>query len=443
MIERPKSTSSSYIILSLLLSISCITATSPSQLRSVQYFLPYCSYLSVNLSSSNIATLRSLVQIRHYLQKRVRDLTDLIYNNEHPPTDPVVIHTFKTKRTIPELKADFDISTQNLTKIDDESEAVISQLRATHHLPHNATFSYVSHCLSSRLEPALYHGRPKVSFLLQYFKRPQMIDSFVTKLAGSMKKLGVAAELVVNVDNVEESQQWAELSYSTNGFVVPVLSNNVHEARAYNRIAGLARGQLLILLQDDMHPPEDDVWVQHLLQLFSKYPELGAVGMMAYRYCIPTHSNSYHNSLYFHDKELGIKAQFVAAADFAPLAVRKTVFEEVGGLDEGLSEEGVCGIFGDWDLVTRMWLSGWQVMYMDVDGLQVDSTSSGGTHKPETGDRCWLRQAKSAGTLFNSRFGSIHLDICEHVQQLNLKLLQVLNPAAPCPYTSCTLTAGA
>lgn len=37
--------------------------------------------------------------------------------------------------------------------------------------------------------------------------------------------------------------------------------------------------------------------------------------------------------------------QFVLAVDFAPLAVRRTAFQQVGGLDEGLGEAGECGIW--------------------------------------------------------------------------------------------------
>lgn len=33
------------------------------------------------------------------------------------------------------------------------------------------------------------------------------------------------------------------------GFVVPVLSNNIHEARAFNRMASIARGRVLIIIQ--------------------------------------------------------------------------------------------------------------------------------------------------------------------------------------------------
>ena len=61
--------------------------------------------------------------------------------------------------------------------------------------------------------------------------------------------------------------------------------------------------------------------------------------------------------------------QFVFAVDYAPVAVRKAAFQHVGGVDEGTSEPGECGIIGDWELSTRMWASGWQVcMFVCVGG---------------------------------------------------------------------------
>lgn len=41
----------------------------------------------------------------------------------------------------------------------------------------------------------------------------------------------------------------AELAHNTSGWVVPVFSANVHEIRAYNRLAALARGKVVVVLQ--------------------------------------------------------------------------------------------------------------------------------------------------------------------------------------------------
>ena len=48
-------------------------------------------------------------------------------------------------------------------------------------------------------------------------------------------------------------QVWSQLAYSTRGFVVPVFSYNLHEARGYNRAAAIARGKYLIFAQVHVH----------------------------------------------------------------------------------------------------------------------------------------------------------------------------------------------
>ena len=47
--------------------------------------------------------------------------------------------------------------------------------------------------------------------------------------------------------------------------------------------------------------------------------------------------------------------------DFAPLVVRAVAYSALGGLDEGFSRSGDCGIWGDWELCNRAWMDGWQV----------------------------------------------------------------------------------
>ena len=49
--------------------------------------------------------------------------------------------------------------------------------------------------------------------------------------------------------------------------------------------------------------------------------------------------------VYFKDPSLGgLEMQFALQVDFAPMAIRLAAFRHVGGLDEGMSEPGMCGI---------------------------------------------------------------------------------------------------
>ena len=50
-----------------------------------------------------------------------------------------------------------------------------------------------------------------------------------------------------------------------------------------------------------------------------------------------------------------------------------------------------AGIITDWDLCLRMWTAGWQVMAAKQVQMTHDK-EEGGTHKPETAERCWGKQ---------------------------------------------------
>jgi hypothetical protein len=99
--------------------------------------------------------------------------------------------------------------------------------------------------MSSRLRPAGFFGRPAVSILLNYFKRPSVVSRLAANLRASCDAAEVPCELVVNVDNPEEAAVWAQEA----GFVVPVFSHNLHESRGYNRAARVARGRYLVVWQ--------------------------------------------------------------------------------------------------------------------------------------------------------------------------------------------------
>ncbi|KAG2484311.1 hypothetical protein HYH03_016854 [Edaphochlamys debaryana] len=176
-------------------------------------------------------------------------------------------------------------------------------------------------CLSSRVGPGLAPRRPLVSVLLNYFRRPRKIGPLVDDLEEACVETGVACELVVNVDNPHEAAAWAAAAACRPGFVVPVFSHNLHEARGYNRAARMARGDIL----DDQLPPINPRWLTDLAALFRAYPRLGVL------------------------------------VDFAPMAFRASAFWSLGGLEEGWSLRGDCGITSDFEVSMRAWAAGWMV----------------------------------------------------------------------------------
>ncbi|PNH09978.1 hypothetical protein TSOC_003328, partial [Tetrabaena socialis] len=291
-------------------------------------------------------------------------------------------------------------------------------------------------CLSSRLVADSFAGRPVVSVLLNYFKRPQVINRVVTDLRKSCAAVGVPCELVVNVDNPHEAAAWA--AEVEGGFVVPVFSANVHESRGYNRAAKVARGRYLVVWQDDQLPPQSGQWLIDMARVFDAHPALAILGMNTYRLCkLGEVTNRFGLTNWAPDDLSGVKWTFAEAVDFAPLAIRASIFADLGGLDEGLSRPGDCGIWGDWELCARAWMGGWQVGYMYMDGRSGDG-QPGGTHSGSSAEKCWGRQQHVTSHVFQKRYHAapIQEDLCGRVWLLNMLAFRLPASRGTCPYRS-------
>jgi hypothetical protein len=244
-----------------------------------------------------------------------------------------------------------------------------------------------------RLKPALFPDRVNVSFILQYFKQPSAIVPIVEYYhsctrgrRGDAQNPGLTSELVVNVDSVHEAAQWAAAVNATGDFITLVFSPNVHELRGYNRGAAVARGDALVLLQDDDTPTGSCAWLSNLTALLAARPRIGAVGLK--KACI-VHGASdscgwawVPGVVKYSDPSLlgGLLYQYAMVADFSPLAVRASAYADVGGCDEGGAPSGEAGIMLDYELTFRMWAAGWHVTQMSVRLLKgSDMNLKGGT----------------------------------------------------------------
>ncbi|GLC37752.1 hypothetical protein PLESTB_001473200 [Pleodorina starrii] len=317
---------------------------------------------------------------------------------------------------------------------------LVSDLRSKDLIAKNTSVQDLVHCTSGHLQPRLFPDQPMVSFMLQYFKRPRVIDTFVTMLQ-TCNQL-VPSEFLINVDSPQEGQRWADLSWSTNGFVVPVMSYNLHELRGYNRLAGMARGKYLVLLQDDdVLEPADCSWLPRLVAQMEAMPQLAMVGLNKLQ--LSHGEGNELNAANFMDPYTSNHMIFAFQVDLAPIAIRRTAYRAVGGLDEGMSDPGECGIWSDWELSIRFWTAGWHVAYMPlVRKAAGDPSEPGGTHKPETGVRCWGRQQNLGSTVYMARWGAgwgtgpgKFLESLEnYVRLMNLRTLRSQYPAGHCPF---------
>ncbi|GFR46805.1 hypothetical protein Agub_g8438 [Astrephomene gubernaculifera] len=295
----------------------------------------------------------------------------------------------------------------------------------------SAAVSLAAACFSNRLHPDAFAGRPLVSVLLNYFKRAHMVSVMAAGLRNTTAYSGIPCELVVNVDNPHEADAWAAEVQS--GLVVPVFSANLHESRGYNRAARAARGSYLVIWQDDQKMPIKTNWVPDMVRLYETYPQLGVLGMNTYRLCKHMEPTNLFMPLDLEaDPKTGVQWNFIHAADFAPLGIRATTYRALGGLDEGSSRPGDCGIWGDWELCARAWADGWHVGFMYVPGRLGDG-QPGGTHTGATAEKCWGRQQFVTMHVYNKRHDIqvFQNEVCDRIWLLNMLHFKV---NGECPY---------
>ncbi|WP_339028220.1 glycosyltransferase family A protein [Bradyrhizobium symbiodeficiens] len=212
--------------------------------------------------------------------------------------------------------------------------------------------------------PHKYTDSPTVSLIIQSFNHRDNIETIVERL-----RLTTAQEVIVCEDgSVDGSEKaWRAQLTRPNDFVI--LSNDLHEIRTYNRAIKLAHGEFIGLLQDDDIPPTDPSWVDDVVKLFRKYPKMAILsGWNGWTFDLTDIDKSIgapvgpaelfrDGRLDMMDPESKIPFQFVEAVGIGPMFFRRTDFQALGGFDEQLSRPGEPGIWLDYDISLRAWLS--------------------------------------------------------------------------------------
>ena len=88
--------------------------------------------------------------------------------------------------------------------------------------------------------------------------------------------MGFPGAAQVNADSAEEREAWFKNLDPLVDTIV--FSPNLHEVRGYNRLAGLAKGDVIVLLQDDDLLPEHCDWLPAAVAAFRYLPDLALLG---------------------------------------------------------------------------------------------------------------------------------------------------------------------
>lgn len=254
--------------------------------------------------------------------------------------------------------------------------------------------------------------RPLISALVQTFGDGA---ANARQLAHRLHRLAPPhmVEVIVNDDSRRDHAEW--LRWLDAGLDVVLSLPNVHEIRAYNRMARIARGDFLLLLQGDHCLPPSRAWLDGGLKLFERFPKLGMLGGQMGFDAVPlkkvaekiswgvppckpiptrvsrgsprldsvrsvtavessdgTRSSSQRggDTTTRHAAPLGLASttsaegmpfMFVAGVNIGPLLVRREAFLRAGGFDEAFSCAGEPGIQLDTELSLQLWRIGYQV----------------------------------------------------------------------------------
>ena len=221
----------------------------------------------------------------------------------------------------------------------------------------------------------VYKDHPKVTFIAHFFNNRDNIKSVIESL-----RLFPEGEIIV-IDDGSVDGSYKELLKQLNrpnDFFLRC--NDIHEVRAYDRALGMAKGDIVCLLQDDDKLPLTKSWVENALVLFSKFPEFiilgGRNGLdimlpdqvkpgMIYKYqrignicgCPGVNKYRIFDRPAFKERDLNIPFMFVSFINRAPMFLRKKEFLDLGGINQEFAPFQ-CD---DVDACIRAWLAGYKV----------------------------------------------------------------------------------
>lgn len=233
--------------------------------------------------------------------------------------------------------------------------------------------------------------RAYASVVVQYFRRKENIAAILAALRNSSEAAEAPVELMVNVDSGwDASEGWLRAASDWRGIdgappSVLLFSNDIHELRAYNRLASAASAELLVFTQDDDAPAADSRWLETALWLFRTHERLALLG--AYRGRMDDglrlkasskqndgakfgaeHAKDRETRPIAHvDAYLGVPFTWMYKVNMGPLLARRSHFLSSGGFHLGFSCPGQMAQGFDYEISVRVWREGLRVGLYDPD----------------------------------------------------------------------------
>ena len=200
---------------------------------------------------------------------------------------------------------------------------------------------------------------PRVSFAVQYFKRPNLVQKIATQLVGYAIKYNFAVEVLINDDSATEIQEWHEALEQIPHAIV--CAGNVHEIRGYNRLALMSRAQIVAVIQDDDLPPTEPNWLIQAEDNFYEHKKLALIAGLVGQIQGGPDTGRWGKQRGRHVKQIpyydskGRPFMFVSWANIGPFVLKRDAFLSTGMFHDSYSCRGDPGIGFDYEYGIRLW----------------------------------------------------------------------------------------
>jgi GT2 family glycosyltransferase len=233
-------------------------------------------------------------------------------------------------------------------------------------------------------------NRPLVSIIIPTFNRADLVKVCIESI--ERKTTYKNYEIILVDNNSNESYSLSYFDKISKKHTVLKYSKPFNYAAINNFAVKHAKGEHILLLNNDTEVINGD-WIEAMLE-YSQLPEIGAVGA---KLLYPDDSIQHagvilgiggvagHSHKYFLRTAEGYigrvnSAQNISAVTGACLMVKKSIFKEVGGLDE----QNLAVAFNDVDLCLKIHSAGYRNVYTPFAELyHYESISRGYEDKPE------------------------------------------------------------
>lgn len=160
--------------------------------------LEYCQRTIANLQPEQYRLLQdSLAQLqKHERLLKKHSINHDRFKDPNPFTDKFKAEpTFKQYHMWEAAYKRFNGTTADLAKLRDHEQAIVDVMRSrasqeiaslqqSGHLAANVTMKHLAPCVFNRIHSHNFAEQPEVSFMLQYFKRPWVVQELVRRMEG-------------------------------------------------------------------------------------------------------------------------------------------------------------------------------------------------------------------------------------------------------------------